>query len=51
MLYAFLLCADPAGCSPDVLAESYLDRKLSAAAEQQADCSLTLAERLAPRHR
>lgn len=46
MLYAFLLCADPSGCSPDVVAERYLDRKLSAAAEQQADCSLTLAERL-----
>ena len=24
MLYAFLLCADPAGCSPEVLAERYL---------------------------
>ncbi len=48
MLYAFLLQSDPAGCSPDVLAEKYLDRKLSAAAEQQADCSLTLYERMAP---
>ncbi len=48
MLYAFLLSADPAGCSPEILAERYLDRKLSAAAEQQADCSITLAERMIP---
>ncbi len=48
MLYAFLLCADPAGCSPSVLAERYLDRKLGAAAEQHADLAVTLAERLAP---
>jgi DNA polymerase-1 len=48
MLYAFLLCADPAGCSPEVLAERYLDRKLGPAAEQHADLALTLAERLAP---
>jgi DNA polymerase-1 len=47
MLYAFLLCADPAACSPEVLAERYLDRKLAAAAEQRADCALTLNERLA----
>jgi len=46
MLYAFLLCADPAGCSPEVLAERYLDRKLGAAAEQHADLALTLSERL-----
>ena len=46
MLYAFLLSADPSGCSPDVLAERLLDRRLSAAAEQQADCSLTIAERM-----
>ena len=46
MLYAFLLCADPSGCSPEVLSERYLDRKLMAAAEQQADSSLTIAERL-----
>lgn len=46
MLYAFLLCADPSGCSPEVLSERYLDRKLDAAAEQQADSSLTIAERL-----
>jgi DNA polymerase-1 len=48
MLYAFLLCADPAGCSAGVLAERYLDRKLGAAAEQHADLAVTLAERLAP---
>jgi len=47
-LYAFLLCSDPGGCSPEVLAERYLDRKLSAAAEQHADLAMTLAERLAP---
>jgi DNA polymerase-1 len=48
MLYSFLLCADPAGCSPEVLAERYLDRKLGAAAEQHADLAITLAERLIP---
>jgi DNA polymerase-1 len=48
MLYAFLLCSDPAGCSAPVLAERYLDRKLGAAAEQHADLAMTLAERLAP---
>jgi DNA polymerase-1 len=48
MLYAFLLCADPAACSPSVLAERYLDRKLGAAAEQHADLAMTLSERLAP---
>ncbi len=48
MLYAFLLCADPAACTAQVLAERYLDRKLGAAAEQHADLAFTLAERLAP---
>ncbi|HTR37906.1 MAG TPA: DNA polymerase I [Bryobacteraceae bacterium] len=48
LLYAFLLCADPSGCSPEVLAERYLDRKLNAAAEQHADLAITLTERLAP---
>jgi DNA polymerase-1 len=48
MLYAFLLCADPSACSPSVLAERYLDRKLGAAAEQHADLAVTLAERLGP---
>jgi DNA polymerase-1 len=46
MLYAFLLCADPGGCSPEILAERYLDRKLHAAAEQHADLAITLSERL-----
>ncbi len=46
MLYAFLLSADPSGCSPESLAVRLLDRRLSAAAEQQADCSLSLADRL-----
>jgi len=48
LLYSFLLCADPAACSPEVLAERYLDRKLSAGAEQHADLAFTLAERLIP---
>jgi DNA polymerase-1 len=48
MLYSFLLCSDPAGCSPEILAERYLDRKLNAAAEQHADLAITLVERLAP---
>ena len=48
MLFAFLLSSDPSGCSPEVLAEKYLDRKLSAIADQQADCSMTLAERMIP---
>jgi DNA polymerase-1 len=48
LLYAFLLCADPSGCSPEVLAQRYLDRKLNAMAEQHADLAITLAERLAP---
>jgi len=48
MLYAFLLCADPAGCSAEMLAERYLDRKLGAAAEQHADLAMTLSERLIP---
>ncbi len=47
-LYAFLLCADPAACSPEVLAERYLDRKLGPAAEQHADLAFTLAQRLIP---
>src|SRR5580704_15558667 len=48
MLYAFLLCADPSGCSPEILAERYIDRKLGAAAEQHADLAITLNERLNP---
>ena len=48
MLYAFLLCADPGGCSPETLAERFLDRKLNAAAEQQAEATLAEAELLRP---
>jgi DNA polymerase I len=48
MLYAFLLCADPGGCSPEALAERFLDRKLNAAAEQQAEATLTVVEMLRP---
>ncbi len=48
LLYSFLLCADPAACTAEVLAERYLDRKLGAAAEQHADLAFTLAERLIP---
>jgi DNA polymerase-1 len=48
MLYAFLLSADPGGCSPEALAERYLDRKLNAAAEQQAEATLAIAEMLRP---
>ena len=48
MLYSFLLCSDPAGCGPEILAERYLDRKLGAAAEQHADLAITLSERLTP---
>ncbi|MGI9072539.1 MAG: DNA polymerase I [Bryobacteraceae bacterium] len=48
MLYAFLLSADPGGCSPEALAERYLDRKLNAAAEQQAEATLAVADMLRP---
>ncbi len=48
MLYSFLLCSDPGGCGPEILAERYLDRKLGAAAEQHADLAITLSERLTP---
>ncbi|MGA8030291.1 MAG: DNA polymerase I [Bryobacteraceae bacterium] len=48
MLYAFLLCSDPGGCSPEALAERFLDRKLNAAAEQQAEATLAVAELLRP---
>lgn len=48
MLYAFLICADPGACSPESLAERFLDRKLNAAAEQQADATLAEAEFLRP---
>ncbi len=48
LLYAFLLTADPSGCTPGILAEKYLDRRLGDAAEEHADCSLTLVERMIP---
>ncbi len=48
MLFAFLISADPGGCSPEALAERFLDRKLNAAAEQQAEATLAVAELLRP---
>jgi DNA polymerase-1 len=48
MLYAFLLSADPGGCSPEALAERFLDRKLNAAAEQQAEATLAVSALLQP---
>ncbi len=48
MLYTFLLNADPGGVSPEALAERLLDRKLNAAAEQQAEATLAVAELLRP---
>jgi DNA polymerase I len=48
MLYAFLLCADPGACSPEMVAERFLDRKLNAAAEQQAEATLAVAELFRP---
>ncbi len=48
MLYAFLLSADPSSCSPETLAERFLDRKLNSAAEQQAEATLSIAELLRP---
>ncbi|HEY1203661.1 MAG: DNA polymerase I [Bryobacteraceae bacterium] len=47
MLYAFLLNADPAGCSLEMLARRRLDRKLDAGVEHQADCTVELAAGLA----
>jgi DNA polymerase I len=48
MLYAFLLAADPGGCAPEVLAERILDRRLNAAAEQQAETTLALFQVVRP---
>ena len=48
MLYAFLLCADPSGCSAETLAEKYLDRKLLSHPEQRAESALAIYEKLAP---
>jgi DNA polymerase I len=47
MLYAFLLSADPGGCSLEMLARRRLDRKLDAGVERQADCTLEVAGPLA----
>jgi DNA polymerase-1 len=48
MLYAFLVSADPGGCSAEALAERFLDRKLNAAADQQAEATLAITELLRP---
>jgi DNA polymerase-1 len=48
MLYSFLLCADPSGCSASTLAEKYLDRKLAATPEQHAETALAVWEKLQP---
>ncbi len=48
MLYAFLISADTGGCSPENLAERFLDRKLNAAAEQQAEATLAITQMLRP---
>jgi len=48
MLYAFLLNAEPGAVSPESLAERFLDRKLNAAAEQQAEATLAVAELMRP---
>ncbi len=48
MLYAFLLTADPAGCSLESLASRILDRKAGGGADERADCVLQLALRLGP---
>jgi DNA polymerase I len=46
MLYAFLLDADPGGCSLDELAHRRLDLKLGASPEQHADYALELYQNL-----
>lgn len=48
MLYAFLLCADPGACSPEALAERYLNRKLNPAAGEQAEAMLAVVEAMRP---
>ena len=48
MLYSFLLNAEPGAVSPESLAERLLDRKLNAAAEQQAEATLAVAALLRP---
>ena len=48
MLYAFLLCADPSGCSAETLAEKYLNRKLLPYPDHAAEAALAVFEKLAP---
>ena len=48
MLYAFLLDADPGGCTLEEQAQRRLDLKLGASPEQHADIVLELFELLAP---
>ena len=48
MLYAFLLDADPGGCSLGSLAQRRFDLKLGPSPEQQADCTFELYEKLSP---
>jgi len=48
MLYAFLLDADPGGCTLEQQAQRRLDLKLGPAPEQHADIALELCAHLAP---
>ncbi|HTM47567.1 MAG TPA: DNA polymerase I [Bryobacteraceae bacterium] len=48
MLYAFLLDADPGGCSLPELAQRRFDLKLGPSLEQKADCAFELYEKLCP---
>ncbi len=48
MLYAFLLTAEPGAAALGTCAARYLDRRLSGAIEEKADCALQIAERLRP---
>ncbi|HEV2446906.1 MAG TPA: DNA polymerase I, partial [Candidatus Sulfopaludibacter sp.] len=48
MIYAFLLDADPGGCSLEAQAQRRFDLKLGPSPEQHADLTLELFEQLAP---
>ncbi len=48
MLYAFLLDADPSGCSLEALAQRRFDLKMGPSPEQRADGAFELYEKLAP---
>lgn len=48
MLYEFLLAADPASCSMDVLAVKYLDHKPGASVEELAAAIALISDRLRP---